>query len=350
MNRDSTLVKTEDSIRKAIGVIDKNRIQIALVVDNDGILLGTVTDGDIRRGILNGINLNDAITSVMNPNPITAPAGMLREDLLALMTSHTIKQLPILDDDGKVLDLELLEELVQNPIVKNNSVVILAGGEGLRLRPLTYDTPKPLLPVGNQPVLEILLTQLSSYGFRQFSVSVNYKAQQIVDYFGDGTSRGITIQYINEDRPLGTAGPLSLLSEMDDLPFLMINADLITKVNYEHLLRFHEDGDYQITIGVKQHTSQVPYGVITTSGTDVVSFQEKPTDNRLIYTGVYVIDPKVLSLVPNNTYFDMNELINKAIASEKLKVGAFLIHEYWMDIGNHNDYQQAQSEYNEYFD
>lgn len=349
MDKERTLIQPDVSIRRTIELIDENRIQIALVIEQDGVLVGTITDGDIRRGILNGINLSDPVSRIMNPSPITAPQGMLREDLLSLMTSHNIKQLPIIDDYGRVLELELLEELVHSTVLKENAVIILAGGEGIRLRPLTDDTPKPLLHVGNQPVLEILLTQLFSYGFRNFKLSVNYMAQQIIDYFGDGSSRGITIQYLEEDHPLGTAGPLSLLKDINELSLLMINADLLTKVNYDHLLRFHEDGNYDITIGVKQHTSQIPYGVVTTHGTDVISFQEKPTDNKLINTGVYAINSKILSLVPHNAYLDMNELINKVIASEHLNVGAFLIHEYWKDIGNHHDYEQAQSEYDTYF-
>jgi len=349
MDKERTLIQPHDSIRRAIEVIDHNRIQIALVVGQDDRLMGTVTDGDIRRGILTGVDLTDPITMVMNSNPVTAPAGMLREDLLSLMTSHTIKQLPIVDNFGRVLELELLEELVKSPVTKDNPVVILAGGQGLRLRPLTNETPKPLLPVGNQPVLEILITQLYSYGFRNFYVSVNYMANQIESYFGDGNARGVQINYLRENIPLGTVGPLSLLSDNTKLPLIVVNADLLTKVNYEHLLRFHQDGKYEVTIGVKQHTTQVPYGVITTEGTNVITFEEKPTEIKLINTGVYAINHSVISLVPKNSYFDMNELINKAMKPPNKRIGAFLIHEYWMDIGNPSDYQKAQSEYNMHF-
>jgi dTDP-glucose pyrophosphorylase/predicted transcriptional regulator len=342
-------IKVEDTLRRAIKFLDANRIQIIMVVDESRHLQGTVTDGDIRRGILRGLELDAAVGDVMNPNPVTAPVSMTKDELLVLMTSHSIKQVPLVDESGRVLGVELLDELLRSSSIKDNPVIILAGGQGVRLRPLTDDTPKPLLKVGDQPVLALILNQLRAYGFHRFFISVNYLGDRIEEYFGHGQKEGLTIEYLREREPLGTAGPLSLMPQPFNLPCIVVNGDLLTKINFAHMLQFHHDEGFQITIGVKQHPLQLPYGVVVTEGVRIVEFKEKPVENRLINAGVYVLDPEVVTMVPKDAYYDMNQLINQVLCRPEQRAGAFLIHEYWMDIGTAPDYQQAQTDYRTHF-
>ena len=339
------LIKAEDTIQRAIETLDATAVQIALVVDEVGHLLGTVTDGDIRRGILRGVALEGAVAQVMNTSPITANRGIPRDELLALMTSRSIKQVPLVDEDGIVVGLERLDNMFRGPAVKDNPVIILAGGQGNRLRPLTNDMPKPLLKIGGRPVLELILRQLRLYGFHRLFISVNYLGNQIEEYFGDGRRHGVSIQYLREPDPLGTAGPLALVPTPLEGPCIVINGDLVTKVNFEHILEFHQEGGFDLTIGVKEYAFQLPYGVVVTEGDNVVEFREKPAETRLINAGVYVIEPNVLDLVPSGKRYDMDYFIQSVIGQSSRKVGAFLIHEYWMDIGTASDLQQAQWDY-----
>lgn len=339
------LISAQDTLKRAIKVIDASGIQIALVMDQGGHLLGTVTDGDIRRGILRGVGLDQTVDQVMNPHPITAPIGLSQDEIWSLMTSYSIQQLPLLDELGRVVGLELLDNLLHGPEPKDNPVVILAGGQGTRLRPLTNETPKPLLKIGGEPVLELILRQLQAQGFHRLFLSVNYLGKQIEEHFGDGRHHGVSIEYLHEPEPLGTAGPLSLVPKSIELPCIAVNSDLLTKVSFEHLLKFHQESGFNLTIGVKEYAFQVPFGVVATHGDQVVGFQEKPVETRFINTGVYVLDRELLDMVPEGSYYDMNQLIEQAISHSKITVGAFLIHEYWKDIGTASDYQQAQQDY-----
>ena len=346
------LIGVEDTLRRAIEMIDSGAVQVALVVDGAGSLLGTVTDGDIRRGILRGVGLDERVSLVMNPHPVTAHIDTSREELLVLMTSRSrpIKQMPLVDEQGRVVGLELLDNLLRGPSVKENPVIILAGGQGTRLRPLTDHTPKPLLKVDDRPVLELILHQLQGYGFHRLYLSVNYLGDQIEEYFSNGQRYGLSIGYLREPEPLGTAGPLALVPRPLDLPGVVVNGDLLTKVNFDRLLEFHREGGFRLTIGVKQYPFQLPFGVVVTQGERVVEFREKPEETRLINAGVYVLNPEVIDLVPQGTHYDMNQLIEKVMGQEGGQVGAFLIHEYWMDIGTAVDYQQAQWDYRVHFD
>lgn len=343
------LIGDEATIRDAIGIIEAASFQIALVVKEDGLLLGTVTDGDIRRGLLRGLGLDDVVAQVMNRRPITARVGTSRDELLALMTTRMIKQIPLVDADGRIVGLELLDNLLRGPAVNDNPVVILAGGLGTRLHPLTENTPKPLLKVGGQPVLELIVNQFRAYGFHKLFISINHFGQRIEEYFGDGQRHGMSICYLRESQPLGTAGPLSILPESLELPCVVVNGDVLTKVSFEHMLQFHREGGFDLTIGVKEYPFQVPFGVVVASGDRVLEFREKPAETRLINAGVYVLEPGILGMVPRHTYYDMNQLIERLLGESGRKVGAFLIHEYWMDIGTAADYQQAQWDYLAHF-
>jgi dTDP-glucose pyrophosphorylase len=343
------LVTPGDTIRRAIELMDASGNQIALVVDESRQLLGTITDGDVRGGILRGTGLEDRVTLVMNPKPVTAPLDATRDQLLALMTTHKVKQMPLLDETARVAGLALLEDLVAGPPVKKNAAVILAGGLGTRLRPLTDNTPKPLLEVGGKPILELILQQLGRYGFSQIFIAINYKGEDIENYFGDGQKQGMSIQYLREAEMMGTAGALSLLPREMDLPCLVVNGDLLSKVDFDSLLDFHSTGGYNLTLCVKEYSFQLPFGVVTVQGNQAVGIQEKPEERRLINAGVYLLEPETISMVPKDSHYDMNQLIESVIERPDLKVGAFPIHEYWMDIGRTEDYRQAQSDYYVHF-
>jgi NDP-sugar pyrophosphorylase family protein len=268
---------------------------------------------------------------------------------MALLTSRKIKQVPLLDEEGRVVGLELLDNLLASPQLKENPAIILAGGQGTRLRPLTNDSPKPLLMVGGRSVLELIVQQLRAYGFHRLFISVNYMGSRIEERFGDGKHYDVSIQYLRELEPLGTAGPLSLMPMPQDLPCVVVNGDLLTTVSFEHMLEFHREGGFSLTTGVKEYSFQLSFGVVETKGDRVVDFQEKPTEARLINAGVYVLDPKVLELVPRGRYYDMSNLIEDMIGRPDTPVGAFMIHEYWMDIGTPDDYQRAQQDYHVLF-
>lgn len=336
------LMSEGESLRQAIEVIENGNLQIALVLDQAGCLKGTVTDGDIRRGILRGVGLDDGVDKVMNNHPMSAPAGTPKDKLLALMDAKTIKHMPLVDAAGRVVGLEVLDPRLVSPSVKENVVIILAGGQGKRLRPLTDNTPKPLLKVGDRPVLERTLDHLKASGFRRFYISVNYLGSQIEEYFGDGHSYGVEIEYLREPEPLGTAGSLALFPGVPTSPVIVINGDLLTTVNFDQMLDFHRDGGYHITMGVKEYPFQIPFGVVTTENERVVAFNEKPTETRLINTGVYILEPAVLNDISKNTHQDMNKVLEYVLEEGTHQLGAFLIHEYWIDIGTADDFQQAR--------
>ena len=342
-------IKPESSIRDAIGIIEAASVQIALVVNEDGKLLGTVTDGDIRRGLLRGLSLSSPVMKVMSSQPTTATVGTSRSELLNLMTTKLIKQIPLLDDAGRVVGLESLDNLLRGPAKKDNPALIMAGGLGTRLHPLTAETPKPLLKVGGQPVLELIINQFRAFGFHNLFISVNHFRERIEDYFGDGRNHGISISYLRESEPLGTAGPLGLLPKNVSLPCVVVNGDVLTKVSFEQILEFHNERGFDLTIGIKEYPFQVPFGVVKTKGDRVLEFREKPAETRMINAGVYVVNPSLLEMVPRDTEYDMNQLIEQLLNTSDRQVGAFVIHEYWMDIGTAADFQQAQWDYQAHF-
>lgn len=341
------LITQEITIRDTLQIIDASAMQIALVVDNESHLLGTVTDGDIRRGILKGVNLDDPVKKIMNPHPTVAKSYERRDIVLAVMKLKRLNHIPVIDDDGRVSNVETLQDLIQAD-VKENIVVIMAGGLGTRLRPLTDDCPKPLLKVGGKPVLETILENFMEYGFRKFYLSVNYKADMIKKYFGNGNRWGIEIDYIYEDKQLGTAGALSLLPEKTDQPLLVMNGDLLTKVNFQQFIDFHSMHQAQATMCVREYQFQVPYGVVKIDQSRLTGIDEKPVKKFFVNAGIYIIEPKVLKLIPCNEYFDMPSLFTKIINGGG-ETAAFPIREYWMDIGQLNDYERANVEFEEVF-
>jgi dTDP-glucose pyrophosphorylase len=343
----ATLLRQDATILEAIQKIDASSLQIALVVDDQNRLLGTITDGDIRRWILKGVSLNEPARRVMNPNPVTSRVGIGRETGLAAMQSKRIHQLPLVDDLGRVVGLETLDEFIQ-PRLRPNKVVLMAGGPGSRLYPLTADCPKPMLKVGNKPLLQIILENFIEYGFHRFYLSVNYMADVVKAHFGDGSAWGADIGYLQEDQKLGTAGGLSLLPEIPTESLLVMNGDLLTKVNFAQLLDFHKDHNAQATMCVREYDFQVPYGVVRIQDQHLTGIDEKPVQRFFVNAGIYVLEPEALALIPSDSYFDMPSLFEIMIG-EKKRTAVFPIREYWLDIGQVADYDRANVEFTQIF-
>jgi dTDP-glucose pyrophosphorylase/predicted transcriptional regulator len=341
------LLSPEASIRKAIEVINASGLQIALVVDQENCLLGTVTDGDIRRAILNGRTIEENVSEIMCENPSSALEQDTKSDLLSLMKRKSLRQIPILDQNKQVVGLENWANLMHKS-TQDNVVVLMAGGLGTRLRPLTEDTPKPLLKVGTKPILETIILGFMEYGFDKFQIAVNYQSEKIKDYFQDGAKWGATITYIEETQRLGTAGALSLLPNIPDKPFFVMNGDLLTRINYQHLLDFHEDHNSSATMCVREYDYQIPYGVVNIDEHNILGIEEKPVHRFFVNAGIYVLNPKVIKLLPENTNFDMPDLFDKLIETKQI-TSAFPVHEYWMDIGQVEDFRRANGEFNTKF-
>lgn len=338
-----TLVSPDNQLRRAVEVIDAAGLQIALVVDQDRRLLGTVTDGDIRRAILRGVSLDAPVTGVMNEAPTTAREQDDREMLLALMRQRKLHQVPVLDAGWRVVGLVVLDDLIGLQS-RSNPVVLMAGGLGTRLRPLTDACPKPLLRVGSKPILETILDSFIQHGFFRFFISVNYRAEMIREYFGDGSRWGVEIEYVRESQRLGTAGALSLLPRMPQEPIFVMNGDLLTQLNFVHLLDFHHAHGAKATMCVREYELQVPYGVIETSRHRILDIREKPTERYLVNAGIYVLQPEVLELIPDGKLFDMPDLF-RSVIGRGMETAVFPIREYWMDIGQMQDFLRANEQH-----
>ena len=342
------LVSPDVPIREIIELIDRNAEGIVLVVDTDHRLLGTVTDGDIRRAILDNMDLGlpaqvllERRVSGPHRAPVTAPVGTPDAELLDLMNHHVIRHIPLLDEGEKVVDVALLGELTKlrtSPL----TAVVMTGGYGTRLRPLTEELPKSMLSLGGRPLLERTIDQLRSAGISRVKLATHFEGQKIVDHFGDGSEFGVEISYLNEDRPLGTAGALGLLDEPDE-PLLVINGDILTGVDFEAIHRFHTEHRADMTVGVAAYDIKVPYGVVETHGVDVTKISEKPVMRHLVNAGIYLLDPGVSGAIPNGQPYDMTELITQLV-SDGRRVVSFPILEYWLDIGQLEDYEQAQDD------
>jgi NDP-sugar pyrophosphorylase family protein len=317
------------------------------VLDDSKKVVGTLSDGDIRRGLLNGLNLDSTIEDIYFKEPTLASVNDSKDVIIQKALRKHIYQIPIVDSEGRFVKIEELSNLLKVN-AKYNRVFLMAGGLGTRLRPLTQDTPKPLLKVGNKPILETIIENFAKYGFVNITISVNYKADMIKKYFGDGSNLGVNIDYIEETKRLGTAGALSLIKDRPQEPFFVMNADLLTNVNFEHLLDFHLVEHSVATMCVREYDYQVPYGVIQTQGSKILSIKEKPIHKFFVNAGIYVLSPQVFEYIPKNEFYDMPTLFEDIIQDE-LKSISFPIHEYWLDIGRMSDFEQAQHEYGDVF-
>ncbi len=332
-------VATETPIIEALRIIDSGSVQICLVVDAQNRLLGTVTDGDIRRGILAGCSLGASVGDIMNAKPIVASAGQSSEEIAECMRSEQILQLPVVDKTGKVIAVRFLKDLL-NSDEQSNPVVLMAGGLGTRLRPLTNNCPKPMLQVGGRPILEGIIRRFASGGFKRFYITVHYKAEVIKEYFGDGAKFGVQIEYIEEEVALGTAGALTLLPETPDKPFFVMNADLLTTINFKQLLAFHKKQEVAATMCVQTHQVEIPFGVIEADGNTINRIDEKPVKGFLVNAGIYVIEPSILKLLDKKVHTSMPELFKLVIETGQ-KASAFAMHEDWLDIGRPEDFEKA---------
>lgn len=341
------LILPSVSIHDALEVIDKSSIQFALVVDENRRLLGTLTDGDIRRGILKGISLDSPVQQVMNLHPTVASQEDGVKSILAMMKSKSLRHIPVVDSEDRVINVELLDDLTYVS-QRKNWVVIMAGGLGTRLRPLTDNCPKPLLKVGTKPILEIILENFMEYGFCRFYLAVNYKAEMVKAHFGNGSRWGAEIRYINEKRQMGTAGALGLLKDIPQHTFIVMNGDLLTKINFQNLLEFHNIHQARGTICVREYDYQIPYGVVKFEQGNLSGIDEKPVQRCFINAGIYVLEPDTLEAIPKGIPFNMPDLFQKLV-KEKQKVTAFPIREYWLDIGQMPDFERANGEFTEVF-
>jgi NDP-sugar pyrophosphorylase family protein len=283
----------------------------------------------------------------MNPTPTVAQVQQSRDEILELLRQKSLHQIPVLDQGGRLVGLEVIENLLR-PQSKDNLVVIMAGGLGNRLGTLTRDCPKPMLRVGGKPILETILENFLKEGFQRFRLAVNYKAEMIREYFGAGENLGCEIQYIQEEEPLGTAGALSLLSEIPDQPLIVMNGDVLTKVDLGRLVDFHKDRQSCATMCVREYDMQVPYGVVMAENEKFMAIEEKPVQKFFINAGLYVLDPEVLPLIPANTRVDMPELF-KLVEQQGMNATVFPVMEYWLDLGKMDDFRKAQESFGEVF-
>lgn len=339
-----TLISESSTIKQALEIINSEALRVAVVVDQNRKLLGMVTDGDIRRGLLNDLVLTDAVSKVMNSKPFTAEQGTSKEALIDIMEHNQILSVPLLDINDKVVGLETLHGALHQP-KHQNPVFIMAGGFGTRLKPLTDTCPKPMLHIGNKPILETVIRSFIKAGFVNFYISTHYMPGQIQAHFGDGSEMGVNVTYVHEEQPLGTGGALGLLPKdlPKDLPLIMMNGDVLTKVDFQRLLDFHVDNGADATMCVREYDYQIPYGVINGEGNKITSMVEKPVQRFFVNAGIYVVSPEVISSVPKNHRVDMPTLLEEHM-NERDNVLMFPIHEYWLDIGRMDDFNRAQAD------
>ena len=342
-------VGPNQTLSEVLRCLDRSGKGIALVVDGDNRLCCTVTDGDLRRALLRGLSLSVSLKEWMKQienelnvkSPVTAPVGTDRAQLLRLMSQESVRHIPLLDEQNRVADLACLTDLVDGtgPSKSGFRAVVMAGGQGERLRPLTGSVPKPMLPLGDRPIMEHLITQLRDSGVRQVSIATHYKSQSIVQHFGDGRAFGVEIEYLEEDHPLGTAGAIGLMSPPDET-LLVINGDILTNIDFSALALFHREHRAARTVAVRKYEMNVPYGVVEPEGPYIRGLVEKPSHSFFVNAGIYLLEPEVCPLIPKDQRIDMTDLIDRLLLQHK-SVVAFPVFEYWLDIGQPDDYQKA---------
>jgi dTDP-glucose pyrophosphorylase len=327
------------SIRLTLEAITKNGRQVALVTDADDRLLGIVTDGDVRKALLRGASLDAPVGQNMNPAPITGRAGLTRSAATELMRARAIRHLPLVDAVGRLADVIFLDDVLAR-VPLPAAAVIMAGGMGTRLRPLTEETPKPLLRVGGRPLIEILIERLERSGIGHVLVAVHHKSGMIREALGDGSRFGVRLSYVDEPERLGTIGALTLIRPRPAEPFFVINADILTKCDFRAMWEFHRAEGARMTVGVSLHQVDIPYGEFTLHGTRISRVEEKPRKEFPVNAGIYLLDPSLTDLIPPGQYFDATDLI-RACLERDLPVSAYLIREYWLDVGRHEDLRRA---------
>lgn len=329
------------TLQEAIRNLEQTALRIILIVGADGRLLGTISDGDIRRGLLKGASLDASVDTVVHRAPLVVPPQLELDAVRQLMVANKVPQIPIVDEERRVIGLHVWDEL-QAPAQRENLMVIMAGGKGTRLRPFTENCPKPLLPVAGKPMLEHILERAKLAGFHRFVISIHYLGEMIEEHFGDGRKWGVDISYLREDAPLGTAGALSLLHPTPSAPYIVTNGDVLTDIHYGELLDFHVRQDAAATMAVRLHEWQHPYGVVQTEGINIVGFEEKPIARTYINAGVYALNPQALSCLTGGLC-DMPVLFER-LQSQGGRTVAYPMHEPWLDVGRPADLKQAETD------
>jgi dTDP-glucose pyrophosphorylase len=344
-NVDELFVRSADTLRHAMERLNVTLRGIVLVVDDDRRLLGTIVDGDIRRALLASLPLDSAVADVLQqkgPLPsVQASEKAVSGELIALMHERHVHQLPLVDEGGRIQDLVTMDDLLPDEVLPLNAV-IMAGGIGARLRPLTEEIPKPMLPVGGRPLLEHIVASLRQAGIRRVNVTTHYKPEAIKDHFGDGDGFGVELHYLTEDRPLGTAGALGLMERPQET-LLVMNGDILTDVDFRAMLAFHREGKAVLTMAVRKYEIAIPYGVVESEGARVQRLVEKPHVGLFVNAGIYLLEPEAHQYIPDGERFDMTDLIRRLIDAGK-PVASFPVHEYWLDIGQPTDYARAQED------
>lgn len=335
------ILPTNATIGQAIRNLDQIAIKIVLVANEAGVLEGTISDGDIRRGLLKGLDLNSPIASVIHRNALVVTPELGREMVMQLMVANKIQQIPVVDERHRVVGLHLWDEIT-TPSTRPNQMVIMAGGMGTRLRPHTENCPKPLLSVAGKPMLEHIIDRARLEGFNHFVLAIHYLGHMIESHFGNGEHLGVLIEYLREESPLGTAGALGLLKPLPDAPFVVTNGDVITDIRYGELLDFHIRHDATATMAVRVHEWQHPFGVVQTQGIEIIGIEEKPIARSHINAGVYALEPAALSVLTADAHCDMPMLFERLQAKAKRTI-AYPMHEPWLDVGRSDDLAAVRS-------
>jgi len=340
----TALVTRDVTLEQAIRIVDNAALRIALIVDQNDRLLGTLTDGDVRRALLRQLPLNTPVIEVMNTKPVIAKQGISENRLLKMLEQYDLLQIPLVDSEGHVVGLANLHDILSKHRY-DNPVFLMAGGFGTRLRPLTNNCPKPMLKVGGKPILERIMLNFIEAGFHRFYISTHYMPEVICDHFGDGENWGVSIKYVHEEEPLGTGGALGLLPYDEiDQPMFVMNGDLLTSLNLESFLEFHQGQNGVATMCVKEYEYQVPYGVIVSEGTQIKSMLEKPVHSFFVNAGIYLLNPGLVKSVQRGICIDMPTLLEREINLGRT-VNIFPVHEYWIDVGRIDDFRRAQNEF-----
>lgn len=337
-----SLLQEGSQIVDAIEVLNKSANKIVLVVDSHGVLKGTITDGDIRRGLISGMGMSTPIKHIIHKDAVTIPENYQKDLVLQMMIERKIEQIPVLNPQGIPIDLLVWNEISQGQI-HLNKVFIMAGGRGQRLLPLTETCPKPMLLVSGKPILEHIILRAKKEGFRNFTISIHYLGDIILKYFGDGSRFGVNIDYVEEVKPLGTAGSLSLLPKIPEEPIIVINGDILSEISLKNLVEFHTGNESFATMAVGDYVWENPYGVVEVENNRIKSYKEKPTFISKINAGIYVLHPDAIKNLTPGEECNMPDFFQKLIALEQ-KVLACPVTEQWFDLGNHSDLKQASKE------
>lgn len=344
-NLEDILIHSNCTIREVLEKLNIGGKGIVLVVDEKHRLIGTITDGDVRRAILSGASIEDKINGIVHRNPVYVKEDIANEEIKDIFIRSAVKQIPVVNKEGVVINLISINDILL-PEGKENPVIIMAGGLGTRLKDLTKEIPKPMLKVGQDPILHHIINNFKRYGYNKIIITVNYKANIIENYFQDGYAYGVKISYIREKERLGTAGGIKLAQDYLAKPFFVINGDVFTNLNVDNMMQYHLKNKFDLTIAVRQYTYKIPYGVIEANEKMVINIKEKPEEEYLINGGIYCLNPEVIELIPDEQYYEITDLINDCI-EKGLKVGYYEIEEYWMDIGRLEDYYKVNDDVGE---